>query len=191
VSNNIFVWDAASQSAKCLDMLKTWGRGSPDWTYVVGADIFGRWKGLSSKFSWNTFCNKLLSTKCFLCYHTLEKMWFLKFVSYQPSWEKFTRLCKNIVTSHLLSILERWPHSFEVFHSHSSCCCQQRTSNLAQRPKATSFSEYCAYLIKVPCFIFHGCSFSLTTLSIQFHICATCHKLHPSKKCLSKHCSWS
>jgi len=39
-----------------------------------------------------------------------------------------------------LSILEDLSHSFEVFHSHSSCCCQQGTGNLAE---GAHYPGYC------------------------------------------------
>jgi len=47
--------------------------------------------------------------------------------------EKYTLGCARILSeASWLSILEDLSHSFEDFHSHSSCCCQQGTSDLAE-----------------------------------------------------------
>jgi len=76
-----------------------------------------------------------------------------------------------------ISILEYLPHSSEVFDSHSSFCCHQETSDLAEvdLKLLPSLKKYLCYASYYLCYDYEV---SLTTFSVQLHMYAKCNKLY-------------
>jgi len=70
----------------------------------------------------------------FTCCHRLESGKFgTSHLALNNPTENSTLNCAStLLEANWLSIIEDMSHSCEVFHSHSSCCCQQGTSDLAE-----------------------------------------------------------
>ena len=67
------------------------------------------------------------------CCHKLENKIFgtWNLVLNKPT-KKCSRLWRTLSEASWLSILEHLPHSSEVLHSHSNCCCRKGTSDLPE-----------------------------------------------------------
>ena len=88
-----------------------------------------------------------------------------------------------------LSIFEQLLHSFEIFREHSSYNCQHWASDQAKVVlKLLPFLKICMWHCIMSFIEIYDYAVSLTTLSVQLHIYATCNKLY-GKMCSSKHCS--
>jgi len=92
---------------------------------------------------------------------------------------------KTLSEASPLSIREHLPHSFEFFHSHSSCCCQRGTSDLAE--VGLELLPYLkTYMWNVSYCLYYDFAASLTKLSVQLHMYAICNRQY-GKMCSSKH----
>ena len=125
------------------------------------------------------------------CCHRLEKRtsgtWNL---AINKATEKSSLGCaRTLSEASWLSSLEHLHHSSKVFHSHSSCCCQQRTSDLAEVGlKPLPFQRHICDI----CGMYHSIYIMIMTWVSQHYLfnctCshATCNKLF-GKMCSSKH----
>jgi len=79
--------------------------------------------------------------------------------------KKYGRLCKNIVRRQLVQCSENLPRSFGVFHLHSSCCCQQVTSHLAEvdLKLLPSLKTYVWYIWRVSYYLHYDYAVNLWT----------------------------
>jgi len=98
----------------------------------------------------------------------------------------YTRLCENIVRSQLAQY--SWASATQfwgfAFHSHSSCCCQQGTSDLSEvglklLPSLKTYMWYCI------CGIYHYLYYGYMPWVSQ-HFLFNCTYMQHATNCLAK-----
>ena len=155
------------------------------------------------------FARKTFTRQCFFLQIFCSCWWYIIFSSTNRHWNrkcytwkfgywiiqlKQIRLvyARTLSEASWISILEHLPHNSEVFHSHSSYCCQQWTPDLAEigLKLFPSLKTCMWYVCHASYYLYYLCydhAVTLTTLSVQLHIYVTRNKFR-GKMFSSKYC---